>query len=138
MRSLTYAMHRATLTGTGIRADSAEQKLQQANITITGMQERQQSVAALDAKHTKELADANAKNDALQRKLDAGGRLRVAGKCSVSGTDKPPGTGSVGDAATVELSQVAGRNVLGIRAGILSGQEKLRYLQDYISTQCLR
>ncbi|HAF2130919.1 TPA: lysis protein, partial [Salmonella enterica] len=31
---------------------------------------------------------------------------------------------------------VAGRNVLGIRAGIINDQEALRYLQDYIRTQC--
>ncbi|EJA5989107.1 lysis protein, partial [Salmonella enterica] len=46
--------------------------------------------------------------------------------------------GSVGDAASVELSAVAGRNVLDIRSGIISDQEKLRYLQDYIRTQCQR
>ncbi|EMD4649763.1 lysis protein, partial [Salmonella enterica] len=45
---------------------------------------------------------------------------------------------SVGDAATVELSKGAGQNVLDIRAGIISDQAKLRYLQEYIRTQCLK
>ncbi|EEK5451792.1 lysis protein, partial [Salmonella enterica] len=44
--------------------------------------------------------------------------------------------GSVGDAATVELSPVAGQNVLDIRAGVISDQEKLKYLQEYIRAQC--
>ncbi|EIQ31686.1 putative endopeptidase, partial [Shigella boydii 965-58] len=34
------------------------------------MQQRQRSADALDAKYTKELADAKAENDALRRKLD--------------------------------------------------------------------
>ncbi|EDM1758477.1 lysis protein, partial [Salmonella enterica subsp. diarizonae] len=32
----------------------------------------------------------------------------------------------------------AGRNVLGIRDGIISDQAKLRYLQEYIRTQCMK
>ncbi|ECJ2666203.1 lysis protein, partial [Salmonella enterica] len=47
-------------------------------------------------------------------------------------------TSRVGNAATVELSPVAGQNVLNIRAGIISDQAKLRYLQEYVGTQCQR
>ncbi|EBI8468472.1 lysis protein, partial [Salmonella enterica] len=32
----------------------------------------------------------------------------------------------------------AGQNVLNIRAGIISDQEKLKYLQEYVRTQCQR
>ncbi|EAB5586660.1 lysis protein, partial [Salmonella enterica subsp. enterica] len=42
----------------------------------------------------------------------------------------------MGNAATVELSPGAGQNVLNIRAGIISDQEKLKYLQEYVRTQC--
>ncbi|EER2588664.1 lysis protein, partial [Escherichia coli] len=35
------------------------------------------------------------------------------------------------------LSPVAGRNVLGIRDGIISDQAALRMLQEYIRTQCI-
>ncbi|ECB1319052.1 lysis protein, partial [Salmonella enterica subsp. enterica serovar Newport] len=45
-------------------------------------------------------------------------------------------TSRVGNAATVELSPGAGQNVLNIRAGIISDQEKLKYLQEYVRTQC--
>ena len=120
------------------RADNAELNLKLANDTIADMQTRQRDVAALDAKYTKELADEKAKNDALQRKLDNGGRVLVKGKCPVSAATQTTGAASMGDDATVELSAVAGRNVLGIRSGIISDQTALRALQDYIHTQCLK
>ncbi|HDT2122884.1 TPA: lysis protein [Enterobacter roggenkampii] len=117
--------------------DKATRKLSLANATIKDMQTRQRDVAALDAKYTKELADAKAENDALQRKLDNGGRVLVKGKCPVPATTETRSSG-VGHDATVELSDVAGRNVLGIRSGIKQDQSALRALQEYINTQCLK
>ena len=117
--------------------DKAAHELKLANDTIADMQTRQRDVAALDAKYTGELADAKAKNDALQRKLDNGGRVLVKGRCPVPATTQTTGTSSMGNDATVELSDVAGRNVLGIRSGIISDQTSLRVLQEYIKTQCL-
>ncbi|ENH6747366.1 TPA: lysis protein [Klebsiella pneumoniae] len=116
--------------------DKATEQLSLAKDTIADMQVRQRDVAALDAKYTKELADAKAENDALQRKLDNGGRVLVKGKCPVSASTKTAGAASMGDDATVELSAVAGRNVLGIRAGIQRDQTALKTLQEYINTQC--
>ncbi|MEQ0314127.1 lysis protein [Klebsiella sp. CN_Kp089] len=118
--------------------DKVTEQLSLAKDTIANMQVRQRDVAALDAKYTKELANAKAENDALQRKLDNGGRVLVKGKCPVSAPTQATGAASMGDDATVELSAVAGRNVLGIRSGIISDQTALRALQDYIHTQCLR
>lgn len=116
--------------------DKAAEQLSLAKDTIADMQVRQRDVAALDAKYTKELADEKAKNDALQRKLDNGGRVLVKGKCPVSAATQTAGAASVGDDATVELSAVAGRNVLGIRSGIISDQKSLSALQEYIKKQC--
>jgi len=116
------------------RATAAEILAKQRQETIMDMQKRQRDVAALDAKYTKELADANAENDALQRKLDRGGRVLVSGNCPKQAT----GTASVDNGATVELSVIAGRNVLGIRAGIKSDQLKITALQQYINEQCLK
>ena len=116
--------------------DEKMQALNLANATIVDMTVRQRDNAALDAKYTKELADANAENDALRKRLDNGGRVRVKGKCPVQ--DYTTSTGSVGDAGTVELSDLAGRNVLSIRSGIIRDQKALKYLQDYINTQCLK
>lgn len=118
--------------------DEKTQALNLANATITDMTTRQRDVAALDAKYTKELADAKAENDALQRKLDNGGRVLVKGKCPVPAATETSRTSSMGNDATVELSPVAGRNVLGVRDGIIRDQTALRTLQEYIRTQCLR
>lgn len=116
--------------------DTASHSLTLANETISDMEVRQRDVAALDAKYTEELADAQNRNTDLQRRLAAGGRVRVEGRCTVPTTTKTASTRRVGNAATVELSPVAGQNVLDIRAGIISDQEKLKYLQEYIQTQC--
>ncbi|HAF2581970.1 TPA: lysis protein [Salmonella enterica] len=118
--------------------DTATHNLKLANATIDDMQTRQRDVAALDAKYTKELADAQTRNTDLQRRLAAGGRVRVEGRCSVPTQTETASTSRVGNAATVELSPVAGQNVLGIRSGIISDQAKLKYLQDYIREQCLQ
>ncbi len=68
--------------------DKKVSELKQATATITDMQQRQRAADALDAKYTKELADAKAKNDALRRKLDNGGRVFVKGKCPVPSSDE--------------------------------------------------
>ncbi|EQB5307112.1 lysis protein [Salmonella enterica] len=118
--------------------DTVTHKLTLANATITDMTKRQRDVAALDVRYTKELADAKAENDALRRKLDNGGRVLVKGKCPVSSSAETSSASGMGNDATVELSPVAGRNVLGIRDGIISDQAALRTLQEYIRTQCLK
>ncbi|EOT1345748.1 lysis protein [Escherichia coli] len=118
--------------------DKNARELKLANAAITDMQMRQRDVAALDAKYTKELANAKAENDALRRKLDNGGRVLVKGKCPVPSSAETSSASGMGNDATVELSPVAGRNVLGIRDGIIRDQTALRTLQEYIRTQCLR
>lgn len=118
--------------------DKVTEQLSLANATITDMQTRQRDVAALDVKYTKELADAKAENDALQRKLDNGGRVHVKGKCPVPASTETASTTGVGNEASFELSTASGRNVLGIRSGIISDQKALRMLQEYINTQCLK
>lgn len=66
--------------------DTASRSLTLANGTITDMQTRQREVAALDARYTKELADAKAENDALRGDVAAGRRrLLVNAICSNSG-----------------------------------------------------
>ena len=59
---------------------------------ITDMQMRQRDVAALDAKYTKELADAKAENDALRDDVAAGRRRgwHVKAVWSVSVKLPPP------------------------------------------------
>ena len=118
--------------------DKSTHNLKLANDTIADMKVRQRDVAALDAKYTKELTDAKAENAILQRKLDNGSRVLVKGRCPVPAATQTTGTSVLGNDATIELSDVAGRNVLGIRSGIISDQKSLKVLQEYINTQCLK
>ncbi|WP_096981684.1 lysis protein [Escherichia coli] len=118
--------------------DKKARELELANATITDMQQRQRDVAALDAKYSRELADARAENETLRADVAAGRkRLRINATCPGSVREAPT-TSGVGNDAAVELSPVAGRNVLGIRDGIISDQAALRTLQEYIRTQYLR
>ena len=72
------------------------QRTEVTNAAITDMQMRQRDVAALDAKYTKELADAKAENDALRDDAAAGRRrLHIKAVCQsvreatiASGVDK--------------------------------------------------
>ncbi|EER9205030.1 lysis system i-spanin subunit Rz, partial [Escherichia coli] len=52
--------------------DKKARELEQANATITDMQVRQRDVAALDAKYSRELADARAENETLRADVAAG------------------------------------------------------------------
>ena len=70
--------------------DKNARELKLANAAITDMQMRQRDVAALDAKYTKELADAKAENDALRDDAAAGRRRLHIVKQSVSQCVKPP------------------------------------------------
>ena len=62
------------------------------------MQMRQRDVAALDAKYTKELADAKAGNDALRDDV-AAGRRRLHIKAICQSCVKPPPPSGVDNAA---------------------------------------
>ena len=72
--------------------DKNARELKLANAAITDMQMRQRDVAALDAKYTKELADAKAENDALRDDV-AAGRRRLHYQQSVSQCVKPHASG---------------------------------------------
>ena len=69
--------------------DKNARELKLANAAITDMQMRQRDVAALDAKYTKELADAKAENDALRDDV-AAGRRRLHIKAVCQSVRKPP------------------------------------------------
>ena len=71
--------------------DKNARELKLANAAITDMQMRQRDVAALDAKYTKELADAKAENDALRDDVAAGRRrLHIKAVCQSLGVSPPP------------------------------------------------
>ena len=81
--------------------DKNARELKLANAAITDMRQGQRDVAALDAKYTKELADAKAENDALRDDVAAGRRrLHIKAVCqsvreatTASGVDNAAPTG---------------------------------------------
>ncbi len=118
--------------------DKKASELKLANATITDMQQRQRDVAALDAKYTKELADAKAENETLRADVAAGRRsLRVNATC-VSTTDKTTGTASVDNAARPRLADTAQRHYFTLRDRLITMQKQLEGAQEYIRTQCVK
>ena len=99
--------------------------------TIADMQKRQRDVAELDARYTKELADANATIESLRADVSAGRkRLQVAATCAKSTT----GASGMGPRLTAD----AELNYYRLRSGIDRITAQVNYLQEYIRTQCLK
>ncbi|WP_454890564.1 lysis protein [Salmonella enterica] len=116
--------------------DEKTQALNLANATITDMTTRQRDVAALDAKYTKDLADAKKQLDDLQRCVrDGKCGLRINAKCPANGT---AGTGGMVDASSPRLTDSAERDYFTLRERIVTVTKQVGYLQEYINTQCLR
>ncbi|MCS2161668.1 lysis protein [Scandinavium sp. H11S7] len=117
--------------------DDNAQALGLANTTITDMQTRQHDVAALDAKYTKELADAQKTISDLHRDVDSGAkRLRIVATCP--GMRKAATASGVDDAGTPELTPDARRNYFDHRDGIATVDKMIHGMQEYINTQCLK
>ncbi|EOG5366132.1 lysis protein [Cronobacter sakazakii] len=118
------------------RAEDAEQSLSLANATITDMQTRQRDVAALDAKYTKELADAQNTISDLRRDVDSGAkRLRVAATCT--GVRQATTATGMDALAEPELTGAARRDYFTLRERIETVTRQLTGLQEYVRTQCL-
>ena len=109
------------------------EELKLANAAITDMQMRQRDVAALDAKYTKELADAKAENDALRDDVAAGRRrLHIKAVCQ-----------SVREATTTpawimqppRLADTAERDYFTLRERLITVQKQLEGTK-YINEQC--
>jgi len=116
--------------------DKATERLNLANATIVDMTVRQRDNAALDAKYTKELADANAENDALRKRLDNGRkRLQISARCPTNGAAS---TARVDDGAGPRLTDTAERDYFTLRERIETVSRQLTGLQAYVREQCLR
>ena len=115
--------------------DNKASELEKANATIADMRKRQRDVAELDARYTKELADANATIESLRADVSAGRkRLQVAATCAKSTT----GASSMGDGESPRLTADAELNYYRLRSGIDRITAQVNYLQEYIRTQCLK
>ena len=82
------------------------------------MQMRQRDVAALDAKYTKELADAKAENDALRDDAAAGRRLYIS---SLSVSEVFNTASGVDNAASPRLADTAERDYFTLRERLITG-----------------
>ncbi|EDS7589774.1 lysis protein [Salmonella enterica subsp. diarizonae] len=117
--------------------DTATYNLNLANATITDMQTRQRDVAALDARYTKELADAKAENDALRDDVAAGRRrLLVNATCPAMPTGKSTSAARVDNAARPRLADSAQRDYFTLKERVTTMQKQLEGAQAYIRTQC--
>ena len=90
-------------------------ELKLANAAITDMQMRQRDVAALDAKYTKELADAKAEKMMLCVMMLPLVVVGCTSKQSVSQCVKPPRLRRVDNAASPRLADTAERDYFTLR-----------------------
>ncbi|ENH8547563.1 lysis protein, partial [Escherichia coli] len=117
--------------------DKKVRELEQANATITDMQVRQRDVAALDARYTKELADAKAEHETLRADVAAGRkRLRLNATCPGT-VREATGTSGVDNATGPRLADTAERDYFILRERLMTMQKQLEGAQEYIRTQCL-
>ncbi|CAH0151673.1 hypothetical protein SRABI106_00460 [Rahnella aquatilis] len=122
-------------------AHTAELKKQsdQAVIDLTNQKKRTEAALiafqALDAKHTKEMADELAKNEKLRADIAAGTRrVRIAAAnlatCQLVG-NSTSGSGSLGDAVQIDLTPAGGSAVLSLRESTSRDDQVIQYLQGY-------
>ena len=117
--------------------DKNARELKQATATITDMQQRQRDVAALDARYSRELADARAENETLRADVAAGRkRLRINANCPGS-LRKAPITSGVDNATGPRLAEAAERDYFILRERLMAMQKQLEGAQEYIRTQCI-
>ncbi|EAW1193784.1 lysis protein [Salmonella enterica] len=116
--------------------DTVTHKLALANETIDDMQVRQRDNAALDAKYTKELADAKAESEALRADLAAGRRrLQLHAVCMPATAGNTASTGAT-DATAARLTPDAERDYQRLRTEARAVTAQVNDLQQYITEQC--
>lgn len=120
-------------------AQSAQEVARRQATTITDMNQRQQELAELDRKHTRELNDAKNQIDDLQRDVAAGlMQLQLHVRCPATvPAGKTAGTARVDDAAGARLTPAAERDYYTLRKRIETARKQIDGLQDYIRQECL-
>ncbi|WP_283010845.1 lysis protein [Cronobacter turicensis] len=135
--AIVIASHyRSALTESQASLTKVNRELNLAKDTIKDMETRQRNVAALDAKYTQELADAQSTINQLERDVATGKRrLQLNATCTANGASSP---GGLGDASTARLTDSAQRDYFTLRERIETVTKQVGYLQDYIRQQCLK
>lgn len=122
--------HHNSLQAVSVAANEEAEKAK-----LESEQLRQQA-AALDEKHTKELADAQKETSALRDAVDTGAkRLHIATQNTgnnCSSVSRDTGTNSSNDAAGAELDPTARRAYNNLRTALDTVQAQLNECQDYV------
>lgn len=122
-------------------AHTAELKKQsdQAVIDLTNQKKRveaaQIALAALDAKHTKEMAHEQAKNEKLRADVESGAK-RLQFNATCKRLPQPSGTASLDDATSPRLNDSAQRDYFSLRDRIGKATNQITGLQEYVREQC--
>ncbi|EOL8940744.1 lysis protein [Cronobacter dublinensis] len=135
--AIVIASHyQSALTETKASLTKVNRELNLAKDTITDMQTRQRDVAALDAKYTQELANAQSTINQLERDVATGKRrLQLNAKCSTSGATSTTG---MDDGTGPRLTDSAERDYFTLRERIATVTKQLTGLQQYIREQCVK
>ncbi|EKK4082398.1 lysis protein [Cronobacter dublinensis] len=135
--AIVIASHyRSALKESQASLTKVNRELNLAKDTIADMQTRQRDVAALDAKYTQELVDAQSTINQLERDVATGKRrLQLNATCTANGA---PGTTRVDDGTGPRLTDAAERDYFTLRERIETVTRQLSGLQAYVREQCLR
>ncbi len=117
--------------------DKKVSELKQAIATIADMQQRQRDVAALDAKYSRELANAKAENETLRADV-AAGRRRLHIKAVCQSVREATTASGVDNATSPRLADTAERDYFTFRERLMTMQMQLEGAQEYIRTQCIK
>ncbi|EPE2485834.1 lysis protein [Escherichia coli] len=117
--------------------DKKVSELKLAIATIADMQQRQRDVAALDAKYSRELANAQAENETLRADV-AAGRRRLHIKAVCQSVREATTASGVDNATSPRLADTAERDYFTLRERLMKMQMQLEGAQEYIRTQCIK
>ena len=115
--------------------DKKVSELKQSIATIADMQQRQRDVAALDAKYSRELANAKAENETLRADV-AAGRRRLHIKAVCQSVREATTASGVDNATSPRLADTAERDYFTLRERLITMQKHLEGTQKYINEQC--
>ncbi|HFF1620519.1 TPA: lysis protein [Yersinia enterocolitica] len=133
---LTYYHYRVQSLNRDVAELTTLSKQQQA--TLDQIETQRQSVAAIDIKYTKELADAKSENERLRADIANGTkRLQLNATCPKP-VSKTTGPASVPDDASPRYDGEFERNYLSLRERIGIATSQINGLQAYINNVCLK
>ncbi|HHP3985469.1 TPA: lysis protein [Yersinia enterocolitica] len=133
---LTYYHYRVQSLNRDVAELATVAKQQQA--TLDQIETQRQAVAAIDIKHTKELADAKSENERLRADIANGTkRLQLNATCTKP-VSKTTGSASVTDDASPRYDAEFERNYLSLRERIGIATSQISGLQGYINNVCLK